>query len=56
MLKKVHEMIKFNQNGWLKPYIDMNTDLQKAAKNGFEKDDEKTIGKNYGKCPKLRDV
>ena len=33
VLKKVQRVIKFNQNGWLKPYIDMNTDLRKKAKN-----------------------
>ena len=36
VLKKV---IKFNQNAWLKPDIDMNTDQNnKKSKNGFEKD------------------
>ena len=29
VLKEVHSLIKFNQNAWLKPYIDMNTDLRK---------------------------
>ena len=29
VLRKVLKMIEFNQNAWLKPYIDMNTDLRK---------------------------
>ena len=38
ILKKVHRVIQFNQEAWLKPYIDMNTKLRTDAKNDFEKD------------------
>ena len=34
--KKVHRIIEFNQEAWLKPYFDMNTELRKLAKNDFE--------------------
>ena len=37
-LKRVHRVIEFNQKAWLKPYIDMNTELKKLAKDDFEKD------------------
>ena len=37
-MKKVHRVIKVDQKAWLKPYINMNTDLRVAAKNDFEKD------------------
>ena len=37
-LTNVHRIIQFDQEAWLKPYIDMNTDLWKDAKNDFEKD------------------
>ena len=34
VLKKVHQVIKFNQNVWLNPYIDRTTDLKIKAKTG----------------------
>ena len=37
-LKRVHRIIEFNQKAWLKPYIDMNTELRKLVKDDFEKD------------------
>ena len=37
ILKKVHRVIQFNQEAWFKPYIDINTELRKQAKNDFEK-------------------
>ena len=36
-LKQVHIVIKFNQKAWLKPSIDMTTDLKKKQKIILEK-------------------
>ena len=55
-LKKIHRVIQFNQNAWLKPHIDMNIELTKTAKNYFEKDfyiDEQcSFSKSYEKYEK----
>ena len=32
ILKKVHRVIQFSQEAWLKAYIDMNAELRKQAK------------------------
>ena len=34
----MHSVIRFNQEAWLKPYIDINIELRKGTKSEFEKD------------------
>ena len=61
ILKTVHRVIQFNQKAWLKPYINMNIEMRKEAKEDFEKNFFKLMnnadfGKTVGNLRKHRDI
>ena len=55
-LKKVHRVIKFNQNAWLKPHMDINTDLRKKSKKLFILMNNAVLGKTIENVRTRRDI
>ena len=46
-LKKIHKILQFDQSAWLKPYIELNTQLRQAADNKFDEDQAKLMNNSF---------
>merc|ERR1712215_239392 len=46
-LEKVHKVLEFDQSAWLKPYIDLNTNLRRNATCKFDEDQAKLMNNSY---------
>ena len=46
-LRKIHNILQFDQKAWLKPYIDLNTKLRQEADNKFEEGFAKLMNNSF---------
>ena len=60
-LTKIHRDITFNESNWMKPYIDLNTDLRAKATTKYKKDffklmNNSVFGKTMENIRNKRDI